>query len=93
MEDDSEGYRKDRSNAAVPGSNVQCRGIVSVNLWKQDLGGDQGDAQGPDSVPPLGGVTDHGDDGKPWGTRRVELSRGRRGNGLHGSPPHQSLHK
>ena len=28
------------------------------------MGGDGGDAQGPGGVPPPGGATDHGDDGK-----------------------------
>ena len=93
MGDDSEGSREDRSNSAGPGSDVTGSGAVSVTLRKQELGGDRGDAQGSDSVPPLGGATDHGDDGKPWGWRRVGASSGRGGNGLCRAPTHWSIHK
>ena len=57
------------------------------------MGGDRGDAQGPDGIPPYSGKTDHGDDRETWGRRRVVLSSGRRGNGLRWDPPHQSIHK
>ena len=68
---DSEGDIKDGSNGAVPGINVQGGGAVSDIIWQREIGGDQGDAQGPDGVPPLGGVTDHGDDGKTQDRLRV----------------------
>ena len=55
--------------------------------------GDQGDAQGPDGVPPSGGVMDHGDDEKIWVWQRMGVSRGRGGDGLCRDPPHQSIHK
>ena len=48
---DSEGPRKDGSNGVGPGSNVQGGGAVGVTLWKLELGGDRGDAQGPDGIP------------------------------------------
>ena len=82
--DDIKGYRKDRSNGAGPGRNLKVVGTVDVTLWKQEVGGDRGDAQGPDRIPPSGGALDHGDDGKTWGRRRVVVSRGRGGNGLRG---------
>ena len=50
--DDSEGPRKDGINGAGPGSNVQGGGTVGVTIWKRELGGDRGDAQGPDGIPP-----------------------------------------
>ena len=50
--DDSEGSRKDGRNCAVPESNVQGGGAVIVTLWKRELGGDRGDAQGTDGIPP-----------------------------------------
>ena len=62
--DDSKGSRKDESNSAGPGGNVQIGGAISFNLWNRELGGDQGYSKGPDGVPTSGGVTDHGDDSK-----------------------------
>ena len=50
--DDIKGPRKDGRNCAVPGRNVQGGGAVGVTIWKQELGGDWGDAQGPDGIPP-----------------------------------------
>ena len=91
--DDSEGPRKENSNGAGPGRNVQGGGAVGINLWKKELGGDRGDAQGPDGVPPLGGAKDHRDDGKTWGRRRVGLSRGREGDRLCEASPHRSLNQ
>ena len=64
MGDYIEGSRKDGRNGAGLGRNVQVGGAVGVNLWKQELSGDQGYAQGPDDITPLGGTTDNGDDGK-----------------------------
>ena len=60
----SQGARKDGSNGAGLGSDVQGGVPISAVLWKLELGGDRGDDQGPDGVPPSGGVMDHGDDGK-----------------------------
>ena len=89
----SEDSREDGSNGAVPGSDVQDIDVVCVTLCKRELGGDLGDAQGPDRVPPSGGATYHGDDGETWGRRRVVVSRGRGGDGLCRDPPHMSMHK
>ena len=63
MGDNSEGPLKDESNGAGPGSNIQGGCEVGITLWKQELGGDQGDAQGPDGIPPSGGTPDHRDNG------------------------------
>ena len=90
---DREGTRKYRSNSAGPGINVKGGDSVGVALWKLDLGGDQEDVQGPDSISPSVGATDHGDDGKTWGRWRVGVSRGRGGNGIRGDPPHRSIHQ
>ena len=90
---DSDGSREEGRTGTVPGSDVQCSGTVGVTLWKRDIGDDQGDAQGPDGVPPSGSATDHGDDGEMWGRLRVGVSSGRGGDGLRGTPPHQSIHK
>ena len=57
------------------------------------MGGDQGDAKGPDGLPPLGSATDHGDDGEMWGRLRVGVSSSRGGNGLRGAPPHRSINQ
>ena len=56
------------------------------------MGGEWGDAQGPDGVTPPGGATDHRDDGEKWGRRRVGVYRGRVGDGLRGDPPHRSIY-
>ena len=50
--DGSKGYRKEGGNDAGPGRNVKGGGAVGVTIWKQELGGDWGDAQGPDGIPP-----------------------------------------
>ena len=52
MGDDSAGPRKDGINGVGPGRNVQGGGAVGVTLWKRELGGDRGDAQGPDGIIP-----------------------------------------
>ena len=91
--DDSEGYRKDRRNGALLGINVQGDGAFGVTLWKRELGGDWGDAQGPDGIPPSGGATYHGDDREMWGRQRVGVSNGRGGDGISEDPPHRSIHK
>ena len=90
---DSESARKDRSNGAVLGSNVQCSGAIDGVIWQQDLGGDQGDAQGPDGVPTLGGATDHGDDIETRGRRRVVLPSGGGSYGRCGATPHRGVHQ
>ena len=51
------------------------------------MGGDRGDAQGPDGIPPSSSATYHRDDGETWGLRRVGVSRGIGGDGLCGAPP------
>ena len=93
VEDDGKASRKDGINGAGPGSNVQGVGAVGVTLWKRELGGDRVDSQGPDGVPPSGGATDHRDDRKTIGRRRVGVSSGRGGDGRSRDPPHQSIHK
>ena len=84
MVHDSDGSRKEGSDGEIPGINVKGGGTVGVTLWKQYLGGDRGDSQDPDRVPPSVGATDHDDGGKLWGRQIVEVSSGRRGNGLCG---------
>ena len=90
---DSEGSRKYIINSAGPGINIQDVGGVSVTIWNRKLGGDWGDAQVPDVIPPSGGATDHRDDGKIIGRQRVGISRIIGGNGLCGDPPNQIIHK
>ena len=89
----SEGARKDRSNGEVPGSYLQGGGTVGANIWQWDLGGDQGYVQGPGRVPPLGGATDHGDDGKTQGSQRVGVPLVSGGNGSRWDPPQQGVHQ
>ena len=93
MGDDSEGPRKDGINSAGPGRNLQGGGAIRVTLWKRELGGDQGDDQGPDGIPPVISKTDHRDDVETWGRRRVGVSRSRGGNELRGATPHWSINK
>ena len=50
------------SNGTGPEINVKGGGTVSDIIWQKELGGDQGDAQGPDGVPSSGVATDHKDD-------------------------------
>ena len=88
MEDDSEGPRKDVINSVGPGSNVQGVGAVGVTIWKQELGGDSGNAQGTDGIQPYSGTSDHGDDGEMWGRQRVGVSSGRGGYGISGAQTH-----
>ena len=73
----SEGARKDRSNGAVPESNVKGSKAVGDVIRQQDMGGHRRNSQGPDGVPSLGGATDHGDDGKTWGKSRLGVPSGR----------------
>ena len=91
--DDSEGPRTYKSNGAVPGRNTQGGSTVNVTLCKRELGGDQGDAQGPNGIPPYIGSMDHRDDGKTWDRRIVGVSNGIGGDGLCGDPPHWIIHK
>ena len=63
MGHDSEDAREDRINGAGPRRNLKGGGAVGSVIWQQELGGDWEYYQGPDSVPPSGGATDHGDDG------------------------------
>ena len=83
----SEGAGKDGSNGAGPGRNVSGGGTVGALVRKQDLGGDRGYAQGPEGVPPPGGATDHGDDRKMRGRRRVGVPLGSGCNGNRRYPP------
>ena len=76
-----------------PGSNIQGGGADSVTLCNIEMGGDRRYAQGPDSVPPSGGATDHGYDGETWGRQRVGVSIGRGGDVLRGDPTHRSIHQ
>ena len=39
--DDIKGFRKDGSNSADPGINVQGGGAFGFTLWKIELGGDR----------------------------------------------------
>ena len=75
----------------VPDDTVHM--VTSDTLWNQEMGGDQGDVQGPDGVPPSGGAMDHGDDGETRGRRRVGVSSGRGGDGLCRDPPHHGIHQ
>ena len=90
---DSKVSRKYRSNSEVPGRNVQGGGAVGTNIWKRDLGGDRGDYQGPDGIPPAGGAKDHGGDGTVRVRWRVGVSIGRGGDGRCEAPPHWSVHQ
>ena len=89
----SEGARKDGSNGAVPGSNVQGGGKVGAIIQQRELGGDWGDDQSPGGVPPLVRATDHMDDENMWGRQRVVLTLGSGGNGIRGAPHHQGVHQ
>ena len=93
MGDDSESFRKEGSNSAGLGSNLQGGGAVSVIIWKRELGGERVDAKVTDSVPPLSSATDHRDDRETWGRIRMGVSSGRGGNGLRGDPPHRGIHQ
>ena len=48
----SEGDQKYGCNGTGPGSYVKGSGAVVAIIWHQELFGDWGYAQGPDSVPP-----------------------------------------
>ena len=63
MGGDSKGPTKDGSNSAVLMKNVHGSSASGVTLWKQELDGDWGDSQGPDDIPPSGGMPYHRDDG------------------------------
>ena len=89
----SEGDRKEGSNGAVPGRNVQDGDVVGDIIWQKDLGGYRGDSRGPGGVPPPGGMTDHEDDGKKRGRRRVGVPIGCGGNGIRWDPLHWSVHQ
>ena len=64
MGHDSKGARKYGNNSEGTGSYVQGGGAVGDIIWQRELGGDRGDAQGPDGVPTSGGATDHGMEAK-----------------------------
>ena len=89
----SEGTRNDGTNGAGLGRNVQGGGAVGAVVWQQDLGGYRGDNQGPDGIPPLGGMTDHGDDVKTGGRRRVEVPSVTGGDGRHRDAPHRGANQ
>ena len=57
------------------------------------MGGDRGDAQGHDGIPPLDSATDNGDDGERWVRRIVGVSSGSGGDGICRDPPHRIIHK
>ena len=57
------------------------------------MGGDRGDVQGSDGIPPSGGATDHGDDGETRGSRRLGVPISRRGDGSRGATPHRGVHQ
>ena len=92
MGPDIEGAIKDGSKDAVTGRYVQGGGTVSAILLQRELGGDQGDAQGPGGVPLLGGGTDHGDGGEAQGRQRVVVPISSGGDGSRGDPLHRSVH-
>ena len=48
---------------------MQGGDVVGAVIWKREMGVDQGDAQGPDGISPLGGATDHGYDGETQGSK------------------------
>ena len=71
------GDGKDGINGAGPGRNLQGGGAVNDIIRHLKLGGDWGDAQGPDGVPLSGGAMDHRG-GSNWrGRRRVGVPSGR----------------
>ena len=70
---------------------VRSWGVIALVL-QQELGGDEGDAQCPGEVPPLSSATDHSDDGKTQGRRRVVLPLGSGGHGLCRAPPHWGVY-
>ena len=76
-----------------PGSDVKGSGAVGNIIWQRAMGGDRGDAQGPDGIPPLGGAMDIKDYGETRGRQRLGLPIGRGGNGFRGDPPHQGVHQ
>ena len=90
---DSKDSRTEGSNGTGLGIYVQGGGEVGVTIWKQELAGDRGYAQGPNNVLTSGGIQDDRDDGKTWGRRRVGVSIGRVGDGLRGDPPHWIIHQ
>ena len=58
-----------------------------------DLGGNQGDSQGPGGVPPSGGTEGHRDDGKTRSKRRVGVPLVIGGNGSRGIHVNLALHQ
>ena len=88
-----EGDRKYGRNGAGPGRNVQGGGAVGAIIWKQKMGGDQINDQSTDRVPPTGGTTDHGEDGKSRGRRRVEVPIGIGGDESCRDPIHWGVHQ
>ena len=89
----SEGAKRDKRNSAGPGSDVQGGGAVSAIICQYKLGGDRVYAQGPDGVPPSGGTTDHGNDGKTRSMRRVGVPIGTGDDGSRMDPPHRGVHQ
>ena len=90
---DSKGARKNGSNGAGPGRNLQGGGAVCDVIWKREMVGDYLYTQGPDGVPPSGGATDRGVGGKTWGRRRVLVTRGRGGDGRCKDTTHWGVHQ
>ena len=68
---DSEDTGEDGRNGVGTRRNIQGGGAVGAIIWKKDMVGNRGDAQGPDADSSLGGTMDHGDDGEIWGMLRV----------------------
>ena len=77
MFNDIEVNGKDGRNSAGPRRNLQGGGAFGAIIWHQDLGDDRGDAQSPDGVSSLGGMTERRDDGEAQDGRRVGVLIGR----------------
>ena len=92
MGNGSEGAGKYGINGAGWGSNVKGGGAVGALVRQRELGGEWVNAQVPGGVPPLGGVTDHRDEGKTRGRRRLVVPLGSGGNGNRRDPPHWGVH-
>ena len=73
---------------------AMCKAVAQlVILYDRELGVDQGDSQGTGGVPPLGGATNYGDDGKTRGRRRVGVPIGRGCDVSQRDPSHQGVHQ
>ena len=89
----SEDTRKDRSKGAGLGRYVHGGGTVGALIRQRELSCDQGDSQGPESVPPSRSAMDHRDESETRDMQRVGVSLGSGVNESRGSLPHQGVHQ